>query len=467
MTAAAEPAAVGGAVAGGFRENMGSDTAPQEGPPQASHLSFRAKGTTMRTKPHRNSRRVALATASLLGLAGLAMPAAAETITVMLPSFGSDAAAREVFKGFTKETGVEVDLQTMPWDDIRPKIVTAVMAGSAPADVTEFDWSWVGQFGAAGWYVPLDEVLDPAVLADIPTAKVFTYEGKVYGIPYSNDFRVQSINTEYLKRAGIGQPPATPDEILRDARIIKEKKVVEYPISFPLAAAEGTSTAWYFLTRMHGGELFDADWKPLFTEKGSPGYKALEWILQGLKDGLIDPASTGLTDLQTTAAFAAGDAAIDLAGHPYDIGQYNDPQRSKVVGQVVFSLAGADPAKLRTIGLPEALGVLKNSGHQEAAFKFIRWWADHQSEMYGQANFLATRSSVLVDLNNAKKLAGGEGIARYSPFTEAIFPQGTPAWYSEFSSAVAATINQAAKGQITVDGAVAQIADRADAAMQQ
>lgn len=421
----------------------------------------------MRRKPHRTSRRLVLATASLLGLANLAMPATAETITVMLPSFGSDAAAREVFQGFTKETGVEVDLQTMPWDDIRPKIVTAVMAGSAPADVTEFDWSWVGQFGAAGWYVPLDDVLDPAVLADIPTAKVFTYEGKVYGIPYTNDFRVQSVNAEYLKRAGIDRPPTTPDEILRDAKTLKDRKVVEYPIGFPLAAAEGTSTAWYFLTRMHGGELFDADWKPLFTEKGSPGYEALEWIVRGLHDGLINPASTGLTDLQTTAAFAAGDAAIDLAGHPYDIGQYDDPQRSKVVGQVVFSLAGTDPSKLRTIGLPEALGVLQNSQHKEAAFKFIRWWSAHQREIYEKVNILATRSSVLVDLDKAGKLAGGEGIAKYSPFTEAIFPQGTPAWYSEFSSAVAATINQAAKGQITVDAAVAQIAARADAAMQQ
>ncbi len=40
----------------------------------------------------------------------------------------------------------------LSWDDIRPKLITGLIAGTPPADVTEFDWSWTGQFAAAGWY---------------------------------------------------------------------------------------------------------------------------------------------------------------------------------------------------------------------------------------------------------------------------------------------------------------------------
>jgi multiple sugar transport system substrate-binding protein len=417
-------------------------------------------------KTQSNSKMFALAAVSLTALLAGAVPVLAETITVLLPSLGDDAGTRKALKQFTTESGIDIDLQIMPWDDIRPKIVTATMAGSSAGDVTEFDWSWIGQFGAAQWYVPLDSVLDPAVLKDIPTRQIFTYEGKLYGIPYTNDFRLQSVNTAMLKKAGIASPPATPDDILRDGKILKEKGVVAYPVSIPLSASEGTATAWYFLTRMYGGDLFDKDWKPLFTDKGSAGYRALEWIVQGLHDGVINPAMTGLTDLQVTAAFAAGDAAIDVAGHPYDLGTYDDAQKSKVAGQVTYSLAGVDPAKLRTIGLPEALGVPVKSAHKEAAFKFIQWWAAHERQIYEAVNVMPTRSSVLEDLAKDKKLDGGTEIAKYSPFTEAIFAQGTPAWYSEFSSTAAATINQVAKGQIGVDAAVAQIADRAKAAMQ-
>src|SRR6201746_175690 len=99
---------------------------------------------------------VALAALALAvpALADDAKPLAGKSITVLLPSpQGANIAA-----DFEKATGIHVDLQTLTWDDIRPKLVTALIAGTAPADVTEFDWSWTGQFAAAGWYLPLQSV---------------------------------------------------------------------------------------------------------------------------------------------------------------------------------------------------------------------------------------------------------------------------------------------------------------------
>src|SRR5512142_2168503 len=97
-------------------------------------------------------------------------PLAGQSITVLLPSpQGANIAAE-----FEKATGIHVDLQTLNWDDIRPKLVTALVAGTAPADVTEFDWSWTGQFSAADWYLPLNDVIDADTVADIGPAKIFT-----------------------------------------------------------------------------------------------------------------------------------------------------------------------------------------------------------------------------------------------------------------------------------------------------
>src|SRR5215471_8962807 len=111
-------------------------------------------------------------------------PLAGKSITVLLPSPQGPTIAAE----FEKATGIHVDLQTLSWDDIRPKLVTALIAGTAPADVTEFDWSWTGQFAAADWYVDMSSAIDADTKSDIKGTSIFTIDGKLLGVPYTNDF---------------------------------------------------------------------------------------------------------------------------------------------------------------------------------------------------------------------------------------------------------------------------------------
>lgn len=125
---------------------------------------------------------------------------AAETLTVLLP-WGT--LPKEMTDRFARDAGVTLDAQTLGWDDIRTKIITSMVAGTAPADATEVDWSWVGQFGSANWYEPLDEKIDKAVIKDIPTASIFRYDGKLLAVPYSNDFRILIYNKAHLDKAGI------------------------------------------------------------------------------------------------------------------------------------------------------------------------------------------------------------------------------------------------------------------------
>jgi multiple sugar transport system substrate-binding protein len=40
-----------------------------------------------------------------------------------------------------------------------------------------------------------------------------------------------------------------------------------------------------------------------------------------------------------------------------------------------------------------------------------------------------------------------------------LFPGGAPTWYSQFSTEASSLINSAAKGDITVDDAIKQMAD--------
>ncbi|MBP2449181.1 ABC transporter substrate-binding protein [Rhizobium leguminosarum] len=398
-------------------------------------------------------------------LADDAKPLAGQSITVLMPSPQGPTIATD----FESETGIHVDLQTLSWDDIRPKLVTALVAGTAPADVTEFDWSWTGQFSAAGWFLPLDDVIDAETVKDIGVAKIFTVDGKLLGIPYTNDFRVMLVNKKHFADAGVSQMPKTLDDLVAAAKKIKEKGIAQYPIGLPLSATEGASTSWYLLTKAFGGELFDKDFKPLFTSPDSAGYKALAFELMLLKEGLVDPASTGLKDSQINESmFGQGITSIMISGEPGRLGQMNDPKQSKVAGQVEAILVPTASGETRSFGLPEALAIPNVSPNKEAAIAFVKWFTSRDFQKKNAANgFLPTRTSALSELNDAGKLNSGGVLVAQSKTVEPLFPQGTPPWYPQFSSGVNTAINSAAKSQMSVDQAVEAIASAAKQAMAQ
>lgn len=380
------------------------------------------------------------------------------TITVLLPPWGTLPA--EVLAKFTTETGIKVNMQTMGWDEIHDKIVAAAAANTAPADVTEFDWSWVGQFGAANWYVPLNDYIDKATQEDTLTLPIFTYNGKILAMPYTNDFRVTIINKQYFDQAGITQLPNTLEELTKAAQTLKEKKVVEYPIGLPLSATEGAATPWYMLTKALGGELFDANWNSQFTKPDSPGYKAFEWIITTHKAQLADPAAIAMSDVDTIEAFGAGKYAVDLAGWPGNLAVYNDPSKSKIAGQAQPIPVPGAGGKHISFGLPEGLGIPAASKNKEAAAEFIKWWAKSENvkEFYSLIGVMPNRMSVLEALNKEGKLIGGDVLLKQLAEVKPLFPQGTPKWYPQFSTNVATVLNQAAKGELTTQQAVDKLA---------
>ncbi len=386
---------------------------------------------------------------------------AADALTVLLPPWGT--LPKEMTDRFAKDAGVTLDAQTLGWDDIRTKIITSMVAGTAPADATEVDWSWVGQFGSAGWYEPLDDKIDKAVIKDIPTASIFRYDGKLLAVPYSNDFRILIYNKAHLDKAGIKAAPKTPDELLAAAKAVKSAGIAEYPIGLPLSATEGTSTAWYLLTKVFGGDLFDKDFKPLFTTKDSGGYKALAFEIGALKDGLIDPAATGLKDVEVQEVFKAGKLTFDVAGWAGNLAVYSDPTKSQVANDVAAALMPSVTGKSRTFGLPEAVGIPAGAANAKAAETFIAWLNMPQNQIaaYETLGNLPPRMSVLRTLNEQGKLKQGDVLLEQAAVVEPLIAQGTPGWYPQFSTAVASAINQAAKGQLSVDDAIAAIAKAA------
>src|SRR4029079_297752 len=78
-----------------------------------------------------------------------------QTIDVLMPPWAD--LPQSPLDDFTATTGVKLNYTVGEWEAIRDRVAVAGAANSQLADVTEFDWSWTGQFGKAGWVRALQD----------------------------------------------------------------------------------------------------------------------------------------------------------------------------------------------------------------------------------------------------------------------------------------------------------------------
>jgi multiple sugar transport system substrate-binding protein len=387
------------------------------------------------------------------------------TITVLLPPWGQ--MPQSSLAQFTKSTGIKVNLETMSWDGIHQKIVTSEAAHVSPADVTEFDWSWVGQFGQAGWYTPLNTYVSSNALKNNLAASIFTVNGNLLAMPYSLDYRVFILNMTDFKKAGINTVPNTWAEVIADAKQIKAKGVVKYPIALPMSVTEGSSTPWYELIKSVHGELFSQNWTPQFVNPSSAGAQALQFEKELYDQKLVPPGEVSLTDVQNGDLFKAGQAAILVDGGPGGMAAYFDPKTSKISKDNIMMMAppGNTAGQSGTFGLPEGLGIPTLSTHKAAAAEFINWWMQtpQQTTAYENANMgdLPTEKYALQQLTDDKKLVDGQDIMKSISSIKPLFPQGTPSWYPQFSNAVGTMIQAVIEGKQQIGPALQSLAQQA------
>jgi multiple sugar transport system substrate-binding protein len=169
-----------------------------------------------------------------------------------------------------------------------------------------------------------------------------------------------------------------------------------------------------------------------------------------------------MSDAQEGDNWRAGGAAITYAA-PGDFVSNDDPSMSKVVGQVKPMLVPGTDGPGASYGLPEGLGVLNTSDHKAAAIAFIKWWEQPSTlqTIYDKIGLLPCRKPVFESLVKDGKLNGGNVLLKQLDYVKPLFPNGAPAWYGKFSTNVSSLINAAAKGDMSVDEAIHQMADTA------
>ena len=141
-----------------------------------------------------------------------------------------------------------------------------------------------------------------------------------------------------------------------------------------MAATEGGVPPWYLLTLAMGGQLFDDQLAPTFSDPSSAGYQALQWEVDAVKNGWVSPGSVAMDDSVALNKFTAGENAILLATGPGNMPTANDPSQSSIAGDAQIGLVPGNTGPGGSFGLPEGLSIPVTAKHKAAAAAFIEWW---------------------------------------------------------------------------------------------
>jgi len=377
---------------------------------------------------------------------------------------------------FTKQTGITVKWTNIDWDSLQTKIAAAATAKTYFADATDVDWSRVGQLGKLGWFYPMQNYLNTkSLVSSMPQINSFTVGNKVVGIPFDASFTTTTVNKTMFAKAGITTMPTTMTDYTSDLHKVKDAGVAQYPLNIPFAASEGLSTYWYQTTAAFGGTVLDGKGKPQFSKPNSAGYKAAEWMIDGLKSGLVPPGNINVTDSQgMQTLMAKGQTASTLSDYSGNVGSlYDVPASSSVVNQVIYIPTPGVSGPAHNLGNPDGIGIPVNATYPKAAAKFITWFTSEESQLnFAGANgpdkvlpsyALPSRLSAVDALTTKGKLLGGDTLADLlKNSARPVFPQGAPIWYPDFSRAVSTNLHAAAAGDMSVADAIKAITAATD-----
>ena len=373
---------------------------------------------------------------------------------------------------FTAQTGIKVNWDYVQWDSLQTKIAAAAQAHSYFADVADVDWSKVGEYYATKWFMPLNKYFPlSSVRSQFPQAPAFIRNGQLMGMPMDGSLLVTTINEKDLKAAGVTKDPTTLATYETDLKAIAAKTSVKHPLDIPFAAAEGLSTYWYEMTAAFGGNVLSANYKPLFTSPSSAGYKAMTWMINAYKTGLVPKANLNEQDYQALEADQAhGLTASAFSDYSGDLGTiYNVPSESKVVGQMKYIPTPGASGVGSNLGNPDGIGIPAEAKHVAAAVEFMKWMEEpaNQAAFAGadgskdviQTFPLPANRGGLADLVKSNKVPGAATLeSLIENHAKPIFPAGAPPWYSQFSNAVYTNIHEAAAGSESVASAINAIA---------
>jgi ABC-type glycerol-3-phosphate transport system substrate-binding protein len=347
---------------------------------------------------------------------------------------------------------VDVQIEKLPYDQMKDKLVASFQAPEAAYDLIVVDNSWVSDFVAAGFISPMDAQID--AVADYDAADFFTsltnittVDGVRYGVPFYNYALGYIYNTDMVSPADV---PTSLDGL------VSLSASLTTPDRAGLAMQPQTGykimEEWTNFLYSAGGSIYGADGK---ANLNTPEAKAaLEAYIELYNNSAPKDSLNWAFDDAFRSVSSGGSAA--MVSYNWNLAALNQPDSGPYAGK--FKLAVMPGGK-------SALGswtwsIPTNSAAPDAAWAFAAWLTskpvDVQRVVLGGA---AIRQSTMTDPTVLSEGFGADYYAAVTTILANAAPLTEGLMGDEMITAVGEALNAAVSGTMTVDEALAQAND--------
>jgi multiple sugar transport system substrate-binding protein len=287
-----------------------------------------------------------------------------------------------VIDKFTKQTGIKVNLEVVPWSDLTNNTLAAAVSGQGP-DVLNIGNTNAVTFQSTGAFYGWDsKALAKIGGKDRFVPSSFATAGAPGQDPTSIPLYSQTYGLFYNKQlfddAGL-KPPTTWEELVSDAKALTKPDEGKWGLAVPAGTVNVSMHLSYIFGAQNGGSAFDSSGKPTFTSKGMvEGVQQYVDLLS--KDHVINPSDVQYTDgTQAAGAFAKGNAAMYFA----QTGGINTLRQNGMDPEAYGVVPIPAPKDGKGIGSFVAgsnISIFKNTKHLDASIEFVKFMTSDKTQ---------------------------------------------------------------------------------------
>ena len=276
---------------------------------------------------------------------------------------------------FEKLTGAKVNVTSVAWPDLHSKLVVPFATKQSVPDVFMFPEEWIGEFGKAGWFTPIEDYLSKEEKAQLlpGVRNMYTYEGHLAAFAEMAMPVIMFYNEKMLSQAGY-EPAKTWDEFVTQCRTMQAAGLCEYGITWPLATGYTFSIEGPFTSILlsRGGSVFDDEGNPIFNNE--LGVQTLQFIL----DTLFELKIASLTSMEVDKReclipFMRGENPYNF-NYQFMYAMTTNPANSSIAEYSKYALnPGESGVDITGFAAGGALGINPNSKHKEAAIEYAKF----------------------------------------------------------------------------------------------
>ncbi len=308
------------------------------------------------------------------------------TLVVNFPAHPHYDAVMKVLPEFTKETGIDVEVDQLQYLKMREKQTLELTKNRGDYDLIAYvvfskaDYVYADQLENLARFFMNPKLADPGYdAADLVDGYVQNIgvaggnkgylpgpTGSLFGIPFGSETSILGYRTDIFEKHGL-EVPKTYDELVQLSCKIPELEPGMGGLASRAASGHHASHAFLLHLAPLGGRIFDDEWVPIVNNEA--GVAAAEALKTFVDCGPEGAQTFGFAE--AGASFLNGQTAMFLDSTVF-AGKVNNPDESKVVGKVGWAMHPEGVRRGSQTG-GFGIGIPKNAENKEAAFLLMQW----------------------------------------------------------------------------------------------